>query len=349
MGLPLIVITFFLEYVLRTRRSSERWEQSNRTDRPDRPDRMWSVIQVPFAACNWKRTSVPQDIAHACAVLHADGHRPFRILQLTDFHSDKGDSLAEQTYSDVRAIVANTTPNLLAVTGDIWCCDDDGYRAQTIMQRDLAFLDSLRSPWAFTPGNHDHRDTVAEAFLRGAASLGAGSTLGDSGRNYRVEIQANGTACWDVFVLNSHARSLTHDDVAWLERESERLHEARARLLPALVYFHIPLKQYETARLEGRTHGIAQEEVLYWDDDGTLFDGLRRAGNVRACFVGHSHANDFWFEEDGIVLSYGRATGHGGYGADRLRKGATLVEIDPASEQFGFQTVFADGTRWIAR
>ena len=291
---------------------------------------------------------MPSHLEPPCAILHPVGQGTFRILQLTDFHSDKGDSPAEQTYADVRAIVANTSPNLLAVTGDIWCCDDDGERAQAIMQRDLAFLDSLRVPWAFTPGNHDHPDTVAEALRRSAASFGMAAPMGDDAGNYRVEIQANGVACWDVFFLNSHARSLTHDDVAWLERESERLHEARDRLLPALAYFHIPLKHYETARLEGRTHGIAQEEVLYWDDDGTLFDGLRRAGNVRACFVGHSHANDFWFEEDGVILSYGRATGYGGYGADRLRKGATLVELELASERFDFQTVFADGSCWRA-
>ncbi|MBX7255107.1 MAG: metallophosphoesterase [Candidatus Hydrogenedentes bacterium] len=287
-------------------------------------------------------------LEHPYAVLNASGYRSVRILQLTDFHSDKGDEPAEQTYADVRAIVDHTQPSLLAVTGDIWCCDDDAERAPFVMRRDLAFVESLGVPWAFTPGNHDHPDTVAEALARSAASLGASLPLGNGDGDYRVEVQAEGVACWDIFFLNSRARSLAQEDVAWLEHESNRLQLLRGRAIPAIAYFHIPLKQYESARLDGRARGYAQEEVLYWDDDGTLFDGIRRAGNVRACFVGHSHANDFWFEEDGIVLSYGRAAGHGGYGADRLRKGATLVEIDTASARFDFVTVFADGSRWSA-
>lgn len=66
------------------------------------------------------------------AVLHATATGLFRILQLTDFHSDKGDALANQTYADIRSIVNHARPDLLAVTGDIWCCDDDPKRAPAI-------------------------------------------------------------------------------------------------------------------------------------------------------------------------------------------------------------------------
>jgi hypothetical protein len=134
--------------------------------------------------------------------------------------------------------------------------------------------------------------------------------------------------------------------VAWLEDEAAGLKARRKRVVPAIAYFHIPLKQYELARIEGRFIGTAQEEVLYWGDDGTRFDAIRRAGCVRACFTGHSHVNDFWFEEDGVILAYGRATGHGGYGAELLAKGAKLLELDLASQRFAFRTVFSDGTSW---
>ena len=52
----------------------------------------------------------------------ADGS--LRILQLTDFHNDTSDALTEQTYGDVRRLVSLTHPDLLAVTGDIWCGDE---------------------------------------------------------------------------------------------------------------------------------------------------------------------------------------------------------------------------------
>lgn len=67
---------------------------------------------------------------------------------------------------------------------------------------------------------------------------------------------------------------------------------------------------------------------------------------MRACFVGHSHKNDYYFEEDGIVFAFGRATGYGGYGGEALEKGATLLVLGPQPGAFQFQTVFADGSTW---
>jgi len=43
---------------------------------------------------------------------------------------------------------------------------------------------------------------------------------------------------------------------------------------------------------------------------------------------------------------YGRATGHAGYGGDKLRKGAKPIELDLRAGQYQQVTVFADGSRW---
>ena len=115
--------------------------------------------------------------------------------------------------------------------------------------------------------------------------------------------------------------------------------------MPAVAFFHIPLKQYETARLAGRFAGAGNEEVLCWGDDGSILKRFKQAGTIRACFTAHSHRNDFYFEDDGITLAYGRATGHGGYGDD-LPKGAKLIVLDGNTGQISFQTVFADGRTW---
>ncbi len=88
--------------------------------------------------------------------------------------------------------------------------------------------------------------------------------------------------------------------------------------------------------------------MLCWgDEDGHVEAALKAAGrnggtgNVRACFCGHSHKNDFHFEEDGILFACGRATGHGGYGGEALKKGAKFIDLGRDRDDIAFRTVFA--------
>ncbi len=278
-------------------------------------------------------------------LLKADRNGVFRILQLTDLHTDVDEAANARTWADIRSMIDRFTPDLLAVTGDVWCGDDHPDEAPEWMARDLAYLSDLGVPWAFTWGNHDFGVDTPEAQVRIAAA--PHSLTPAHATNYRLEVVRGNEAepLVDLYFLNSHTECLLPDDLAWLESESRRLQSLRGMTVPGALYFHIPLKQYELARIEGRFRGIGPEEVGYWGNKEHYIEPIRRTGAIRVCFVGHSHRNDFSFAEDGITFSYGRATGHGGYGGDELAKGATLLEIRPGNP-FSFRTVFPDGSSW---
>lgn len=284
-------------------------------------------------------------VTHETTITHTN-ERAFRVLQLTDFHNDQGRELAERTYRDVRAMVQRYSPDFLAVTGDIWCGDSLPGIAPSLRMRDLRFLASLEIPWAFCWGNHDYVGDFGSAQAEIRRSKNALMPDSDANGNYRVAVQnGTGRVLWDIYFLNSKEFGLLYQDVAWLEAESRRIAQGRGYRAPAVVFFHIPLRQYEDARLMEEIQGIGLEEVLFYDDDGTLLRELTRCGCVRACFAGHSHVNDFYFQRDGVVLAYGRATGHGGYGGDRLAKGAKLIYLE-SNGAFAFESVFAEGPAW---
>lgn len=276
----------------------------------------------------------------------------FRVLQLTDFHNDQGEDEARRTWDDVRDMVETWRPDFLALTGDIWCGDTDPVRAEALMQRDLNELESIAIPWAFAWGNHDYMgawDRDLPALQRASHSLMAD---GDARGNCRVELRdpEGSRALWDFYFINSGELWHPEEDWAWFATETARLKAKRGVTLPSLVFFHIPLAQYEDARLAGTYAGIARERVLCWGDDGTALDHIEAAGGVRGCFCGHSHANDFFFERNGTVFGYGRATGHGGYGGEKLPKGAKVIDLDALKPEAPLDhfTVFADGSVWRA-
>ena len=274
----------------------------------------------------------------------------FRILLLTDFHNDTGEDAARRTWDDVRDMIQQRQPHFLALTGDIWCGDEEPKRARRLMERDLQELAGIGLPWAFAWGNHDYMGQMEEDArqLRSApySAMAGGDELG----NCRVELRdaANERPLWDFYFINSRELWRPDTDWQWFEAETARLREERGEVLPSLLFFHIPLTQYEEARLSGHYTGIAREPVLCWGDDGTGIERIEAAGGVRACFCGHSHANDFFFERGGTIYAYGRATGHGGYGGEKLAKGAKIIDfnaLDPAAP-LDIYTIFADGSEW---
>lgn len=267
----------------------------------------------------------------------------FRILQLTDFHSDVSEYANERTRADVCAMLQRYRPDFLAVTGDIWCGDGHPDAAPMWMARDLAFIGSLETPWAFTWGNHDYAADAAraQAQILGSPHYAAPESTA-RGECHIAVADRDGDARWDLLFANSGAEWRLPRDLEWVGDRSRALAEARGRVLPAVLFFHIPLRRYQTAIDAGRTEGIANEEVLYWGDEAdTGADLIMAMPNIRACFCGHSHRNDCWFEEGGVRFAYGRSTGYGGYGED-VKKGATLITLELRGDAVRHEAVFGD-------
>ena len=97
--------------------------------------------------------------------IETDQEGLLRILQLTDFHDDTGPADVARTRESITKLVAANDPHLLAVTGDIWCGDEEPERGEELMEGALDFLGSLKVPWAFTWGNHDYVGDFDEAAL----------------------------------------------------------------------------------------------------------------------------------------------------------------------------------------
>jgi hypothetical protein len=278
-----------------------------------------------------------------------------RILQVADLHTDEEERLNERTRHDIRVMAEGHRPHLLVALGDIWCGDAHPEAAPMWRTRDLDFFASLRVPWTLIWGNHDYRESDAEVLRETRRRPHALAPEGNGHGAFRIEVHAKGSqkAAWDLFFLHSGEAWRVPRDTAWFETEVARVNAARGEIRPAVCYFHIPTGNYQRAIDEGRTIGFGNESVLGWGDDkGEVSELLiaagrdqgARVGNIRLCFCGHSHRNDFYFEEEGVRFAYNRATGHGGYGAEDLPKGATLLELDLSSEGFQHRTIFAEKT-----
>ena len=117
---------------------------------------------------------------------------------------------------------------------------------------------------------------------------------------------------------------------------------------------HKPIREMRRQAEAGAIDGFAYERVASGKDQGNVHQGLLAMRNVRACFSGHDHRNNYFCTVDGIryqasrktlSLAYGMRSGENWF---RRRKkdwpliqswGVTSIRLSLADSRFAVETV----------
>jgi hypothetical protein len=271
----------------------------------------------------------------------------FKILQVTDMHYHfvaKGFAAEPQKIKDIKNMVGKYGPDMIVNTGDFWA-QKSGAGADFCKACCVDFA-KLKTPWAFAWGNHDEAidyDKAHATLTKAPHSLYCG---GAADGNYRIAIRESesGPAIWNLIFLNNSRGGFKQEQIDWFNAEADRIRKETPAPPPALLFFHIPLPQYMDVAVPGNALGVKFENPCHENGSTEAFGAFKASGFVRAMFCGHDHVNDYYGYLDGIRLQYGRALG--GYGADKVRKGGTLITVDTGAGTFETMSVFGDGTSW---
>eukprot|EP00930_Biecheleria_cincta_P042896 TRINITY_DN29513_c0_g1_i1.p1 TRINITY_DN29513_c0_g1~~TRINITY_DN29513_c0_g1_i1.p1 ORF type:complete len:484 (-),score=53.38 TRINITY_DN29513_c0_g1_i1:302-1603(-) len=208
-----------------------------------------------------------------------------------------------------------------------------------------------RTPYAYTLGNHDripwhifgpehpggpgfetdyavtdhwimeldeHHSTMAMAH--------DGPTNIHGASNYVIPVfGGNGAAAFYVWMLDSSDNNclgiqgwgcVYPDQVEWFRKTSRRLKQQDGRVVPGVMFHHIPLPEVLDAWNNGsiELNGTLGESICCFSANTGLFDAIKEAGNIWGVFHGHDHNNDFIARYEGITIGFGRKSGYGGYG-----------------------------------
>lgn len=295
----------------------------------------------------------------------------FRILHLTDIHL--GGSLASYS-KDLKALnavyteIAYAKPDLVVVTGDL--CFPLGILSFSLnnmapFYQFAAFMRNTNIPWAFTYGNHD-TEIIASAskkdigeVLKSLSFKTSANLLypytqpeiyGRSNQLIKV-LNSNGSLNTALFLIDSNDYTgdgindydYIHDDqVNWYRDEVNKLCTEQNRVVPSMVFIHIPLQQYKTAYdlyidgsddvkyFFGENNEKMIDKICCSDYPSTLFETMVELGSTKAVFCGHDHYNNMSLEYRGIRLTYGMSIDYlamPGIEDDVLQRGAELITI----------------------
>lgn len=278
-------------------------------------------------------------------ILAFDSEGLFKIAQFTDVHWNPTSPHNAQTKAVIQHILQTEQPDLAMVTGDVVTAQPGIEGWQSIAQ---IFVDA-KTPWALTLGNHDDeagmtRAEIMELLVGTPYFVGeAGPPIGGSG-NYVLPIRGyEGDEVEALlYCLDTHNRPPAHkygrydwvhfDQVNWYREQSRIYNHEKSGFLPALAFFHIPIKEFEEVHRQPNIVGTADEDVASSDINSGLFASFLEMGDVMGAFVGHDHSNDYIGTHYDIALAYGRTTGADAYGD--LPRGGRIIVLHEGERYF---------------
>ena len=138
-------------------------------------------------------------------------------------------------------------------------------------------------------------------------------------------------------------QELYSNQIAWFNRTIVEKRQRFGKLIPALVFVHIPLWEFSDA-LKGDDHcfGDSDDGINPTNSNTGLFAAIDAAPEVEAVFVGHDHCNDWCcqFGKRSIDLCFGRHSGWGGYDCEdppgskiNFSKGSRIITFQQQGAQ----------------
>ncbi|OQR97210.1 calcineurin-like phosphoesterase [Thraustotheca clavata] len=276
---------------------------------------------------------------------HGKAQLSFKILQIPDMHytgtpshlcrNPPHDPCHESNMTSyIEQMLDNVAPDFVVFTGDQVEDIEVTHTADEVRHAIDSYTKHVikrKIPWAMVFGNHDEGSSMSrlEMFDYISSLPYSYTKLGPEwiGGVGNYELHINSPDFMPVFrmyfldtgfdgVISEAQNTYMRDLALWYRYQD----------LSAIMFYHIPIPEYNLYDGEVLKHGYQGEAVCNGPQSG-LLDNLVKMGDVKATFVGHDHLNDYCVERHQIQLCYGGGAGYGqAYGSPTIARSARVIE-----------------------
>ncbi len=280
--------------------------------------------------------------------LQKKGGEDFSILLFSDIQLELNFRENRKALAMVDTLVQEVSPNMIMTTGD----NTSWTFAHSLTKKLVKQLDSYGIPWGVTLGNHDSEGMADRVWHGNLYETGTNSifSMGPSNihgiGNYSVLIEdESGRPVYNLIMMDSNERRIYSggeggydfiypDQIDWYQWVVEGVEVMTGESVASMLFFHIPLMEFEDAAKAVESGEIAsseyfgenREEVFGPKVNTGLFQVAQNLGSTTHMFSGHDHINSLSAPWQGVQLTYGLKTGPTSYW-DKSLQGATLITI----------------------
>lgn len=312
--------------------------------------------------------------------------KKFTIVQFNDTQDDE--QIDRRTIELMEKTLDSVRPDLVILNGDnITGGCENALAMRQAMNNVVLPMEDRKIPWAVTFGNHDEDSTPDTgldetdmlAFYRSydhnLNRPGPDDITGTGNMNLIIKDSAGRRPAFNLFLLDSGRYApekiagqdfegyptwdwIRMNQVHWYTETSRRVEAQARRVVPALMFIHIPLWEYrfmwfasvdsrtaadhERAVIKHKIVGERNEDECPGPINSGMFSAILDRGDVKGVFCGHDHVNTYVGDYYGVLLGYAGNTGFGTYGlsgAERNRlRGARVFTLSDEGDDVKIDT-----------
>ena len=253
----------------------------------------------------------------------------FRVLILADIHMNtSADATKVQAVKDrIKLLVDREKPDLVIFTGDNTINSSTEAILRDNISAMVSYIEEKKIPWCHVYGNHDHENALSKEEQHRiyqsyeycvSKDNPADIYISGVGNYVNAVYNKDGTVGAVIYCLDSgtYMSSGVYDyikasQIGWYKETSQLLKEYNGgKAVPAIMAFHIPLKENTTA-YENRDNkeivleytGERNENICSSTIDTNLLETVFECGDVKAIVTGHDHVNDYMYNYKGVKLA----------------------------------------------
>ena len=270
----------------------------------------------------------------------------FKLVQFTDLHWMPESPKCAETKATIQAVLKAEKPSLAILTGDVVTYDPalKGWKAI------ISIFEEAKMPFTVLMGNHDAeyltKDVMYDLLVKSPYYVGEKGPEDIMGRgNCAIPVyDSKGNKVEAVlYCIDSNDYRpdnkygeydwIHYDEIEWYRNQSAQFTRNNGgKPVPSLMFFHIPLLEYNNIMGRDTTVGTAGEGIAGASINSGMFASIVDMQDVMGVFAGHDHDNDFIGTEFGIALAFGRVTGADAYG--KLERGGRIIELQEGKSRF---------------
>ncbi|MBQ4108779.1 MAG: metallophosphoesterase, partial [Clostridia bacterium] len=249
----------------------------------------------------------------------------FRVMVIADAHMNvDADAAKVQAVKDrIKLLVDRVEPNLVIFTGDNVIGSSSEEKLRRNIDAIVGYIEEKEIPWCHVYGNHDHEGSLSnaqqqpifESYEYCVSKAGPEDVSGTG--NYALGVyNKDGTLGSVVYCLDSGAYAnggydyIKQDQIDWYKESSELIEAYAGKTVPAIMAFHIPLIENNTAHNQRDNKEIVyeysgnkNENICASATDTELLETIFKRGDVKAIVTGHDHVNDYMYNYLGVKLT----------------------------------------------